>query len=88
MADDDDVQNARLVLQRAADYHGRLQSIARTTDPEDLYQTVEMEAEWTVLRIALVRAPFCHNKMVQLTSSPGMEGKPARCRRAPIRPGK
>ncbi|KAG8164456.1 hypothetical protein KVR01_006374 [Diaporthe batatas] len=49
----DDVQNARLALQKAADYHGRLQSSTQTMQPEDAHQTVEMEAEWTALRIGL-----------------------------------
>ncbi|POS79951.1 hypothetical protein DHEL01_v201659 [Diaporthe helianthi] len=49
----DDVQNARLALQKAADCHGRLQSITQTLQPEDAGQIVEMEAEWTVLRIGL-----------------------------------
>ncbi|KAK2606983.1 hypothetical protein N8I77_005697 [Diaporthe amygdali] len=51
--DDNDVQNARTVLQKAADYHGRLQNLLRTMEPEDVNQSIEMEAEWTVLRIAL-----------------------------------
>lgn len=54
MADDDDVQNTRLILQKAADYHGRLQDMSQTMKSEDADQMVEMEAEWTVLRIALV----------------------------------
>ncbi|KAH8778487.1 meiosis protein SPO22/ZIP4 like-domain-containing protein [Diaporthe sp. PMI_573] len=51
--DDEDVQNARFVLQKAADYHGRLQSMSQTMQPGDADQAVEKEAEWTVLRIAL-----------------------------------
>ncbi|KAJ0124698.1 Testis-expressed sequence 11 protein [Diaporthe amygdali] len=51
--DGNDVQNARTVLQKAADYHGRLQNLLRTMEPEDINQSIEMEAEWTVLRIAL-----------------------------------
>ncbi|KAI3394550.1 hypothetical protein diail_2541 [Diaporthe ilicicola] len=51
--DCEDVQNARLVLQKAADYHCRLQNPSRTMEPEDAAQFIETEAEWTVLRIAL-----------------------------------
>lgn len=77
MADDDDVQNARLILQKAADCHGRLQDMSRTMQTEDAEQTIEMEAEWTVLRIALVCAPYCHHQKLGLTKFLGMERQPA-----------
>lgn len=67
----------RLVLQKAADYHGRLQNLSPTMEPEDADQTTEMEAEWTVLRIALVRAINYKHKESQLTSYPGLEGQSA-----------
>lgn len=69
MVDDDDVENARFVLQKAADYHGRLQSISQTIQAEDAEQAMDLEAEWTVLRIALVCALPYDNTTMQLTSS-------------------
>lgn len=88
MAGDDDVQNARLVLQKAADYHGQLQNMSQTMQTEEADQTIEMEAEWTVLRIALVCAPNCQYMISRLTRFPGVERQPARRRRALVRPSK
>lgn len=69
MVGDDDVENARLVLQKAADYHSRLQTTSQMIQAEDAEQAMEMEAEWTVLRIALVCASPYDNTTMQLTSS-------------------
>lgn len=82
MADENDVQNARLILQKAADCHGRLQNMSQKMQTEEIDQIIEMEAEWTVLRIALVSAPNCPCKMLQLTRQLGVERQPARRRRA------
>lgn len=82
MADDDDVQNARLILQKAADCYGRLQNMSQSMQTEEADQIIEMEAEWTVLRIALVFAPHCHCRMSRLTRLLGVERQPARRRRA------
>ncbi|KAK7735234.1 sporulation-specific protein 22 [Cytospora paraplurivora] len=49
--DDHDVQTARLVLQRAAEYHGRLHDLSH--EEHDADECVEIEVEWTVLRMAL-----------------------------------
>lgn len=49
-------------------------------EPEDTDQYIEMEADWTVLRIALVCALYRHHKSVQLTRSLGLERQSARCR--------
>lgn len=82
MADDNDVQNARLILQKAADCHGRLQNMSQTMQMDEADQIIEMEAEWTVLRIALVCAPNYHCRMSRLTGLLGVERQPARRRRA------
>ncbi|KUI61426.1 Testis-expressed sequence 11 protein [Cytospora mali] len=49
--DDHDAQTARLVLQRAVDYHGRLHDLSQ--EEHDANECIEFDAEWTVLRIAL-----------------------------------
>jgi hypothetical protein len=81
--DDDDVQNARSVLQKASDYHGRLQSTSQTMQLEDSEHAVEMEAEWTALRIALVRT-LSYSRDCATDKLPGLERRPTRCRRAPL----
>lgn len=54
----DDVQTARLVLQMAADYHGRLQSLSQTLGQDEADECVHLEAEWTAMRVALVCTPI------------------------------
>lgn len=88
MADDDDDQNTRHILQKAADYHSRLQDMSRTMQSDDTDLTMEMEAEWTALRIALVCALYYHHKILQLTRALGLERQPARYRRASVCPSK
>ncbi|PSR97315.1 meiosis protein SPO22/ZIP4 like-domain-containing protein [Coniella lustricola] len=51
--DHDDVQTARLVLQRAADYHGRLQHLSQMPRHDQGDEILRLEAEWTALRIIL-----------------------------------
>lgn len=54
LADDHDVQTARFILQRAADYQGRLQQLSQTLKDEGFDEYTDLEAEWTAMRIALV----------------------------------
>lgn len=54
-ADGHDVQTARSVLQRAADYHGRLQQLSHAPPQAHDNECTYLEAEWTAMRIVLVR---------------------------------
>lgn len=56
--DEHNAQTARFVLQRAADYHGRLQELSQTSDQDDADECVQLEAEWTAMRIVLVHSLF------------------------------
>lgn len=56
-ADYHDVQTARFVLQRAADYHGRLQELSQNMGQGEVEEYTHLEAEWTAMRIALVSLP-------------------------------
>ncbi|ROV97146.1 hypothetical protein VMCG_07448 [Cytospora schulzeri] len=49
--DDHDAQTARLVLQRAVEYRGRLHDLSQGEHDTD--DCIEFETEWTVLRVAL-----------------------------------
>lgn len=53
-ADDHDVQTARIVLQRAADYHGRLLQLSQTPGQHEADECTQLEAQWTTMRIVLV----------------------------------
>lgn len=54
--DDHDAQTARLLLERAVEYRGRLHDLSQGEHDTD--DCIEFEAAWTVLRIALVIAHF------------------------------
>lgn len=59
--DDRDVHTARFVLQRAVDYHRRLQEMSETLELDDAKSCSDLEAEWTAMRITLVGTlpPVC-----------------------------
>lgn len=52
--DNHDVQSARFVLQRAADYHGRLLQLSEMPEQDEADECVKLETEWTGMRIVLV----------------------------------
>lgn len=65
--DDRDVQSARFVLQRAADYHGKLLQLSQTSEQNESHECTQLEAEWTAMRMVLVSQPVINYHQRLLT---------------------
>lgn len=65
--DDCDVQSARFVLQRAADYHGRLLQLSQVSEQDESHECTQLEAEWTAMRVVLVSQPLSNHHRRLLT---------------------
>lgn len=86
--DDHDVQRARFVLQRAADYHGRLLQLSQTPRQDEADECIHLESEWTAMRIMLVSLSRHHLQSMLTHDVLGLAGQPTRNRRAHIYKGK
>lgn len=80
--DNHDVQSARFVLQRAADYHAKLLQLSETSDQDEAHECTQLESEWTAMRIVLVSQPVkqYHQYIALLKTMSGVARQPTRDR--------
>lgn len=74
---DGELKFALMTLQKAAEYNGLLQNLQAKLPQEELRTSKRLETEYLTLRIALVSCMLLPAPLRLLTTSQGLEGRPA-----------